>query len=455
VVLASPWILGGQLLVTQIVSLAIVAFAIVVSSLVAERSIKIPLALLFSLTAYILVQYANPAFAQEWQTGLRIWNLKPLDHIQWLPSSIDSDFADSSPLRFLIVFLTASLCASSIYKYKRRFHQDLLPPLLVINAALIALVGLIQLNLESRSILGLFEAADEGLALFFGTFLYKNHAAAFFNLGMAVSLACFFGYVKQDQKRKSNPGWLFLIFAGVLFAGVIFSKSRFGFLCSCGILALFGPLALTQLRDSGLSRKWVTAVCTAMIILTGCGGIYLLQNNAATHLKTLNSQITEDFSFKQRRLAYESELSMFAEKPIFGWGAGNYRHGFRQFQNMEGEREEIRNPYMNRRSANFFWQHAHNDYLEWLIELGVVGTLILLSIPGYFFWLIFKSKRWKEPVPLMLLAGLGSTMVHALIDFPFQNPAVLITWFAILTITGTYCGGNRGANNDLRAEDDH
>jgi hypothetical protein len=41
----------------------------------------------------------------------------------------------------------------------------------------------------------------------------------------------------------------------------------------------------------------------------------------------------------------------------------------------------------------------------------------------------------------MLLAGLASTMIHALVDFPFQNPAVLVTWFALLAITASYCEG--------------
>jgi O-antigen ligase len=106
---------------------------------------------------------------------------------------------------------------------------------------------------------------------------------------------------------------------------------------------------------------------------------------------------------------------------------------------MESEREQIRNNYIERHELNFFWQHAHNDYLEWLIELGVVGTLILFSIPGYFFWIIFKSKLWKDPVPLMLLTGLGSTMVHGLIDFPFRNPAVLVTWLALLAVIARLC----------------
>ena len=77
----------------------------------------------------------------------------------------------------------------------------------------------------------------------------------------------------------------------------------------------------------------------------------------------------------------------------------------------------------------------HNDYLESLIELGVLGTVLLFSIPLYFFRIILKSRRWEDPAIIMLLAGLGSAAGHALIDFPFRNLGVLVTWFSLLAIT--------------------
>jgi O-antigen ligase len=442
-----PWLLGGQILEVQLGALLLATLAFVISLIARQRSILFPLSLGMLFAGYILVQYANPVFTQEWQTGLRIWELRRVDYITWLPSSIRSDFSDASPLRFLIIFLTAGCCGLACYQNRREFGTKVLLPLLAVNTSLIALLGLIQKSLESRSILGLYAAADEGLGLFYGTFLYKNHAAAFLNLGMAVCLACFFAFKRNTNTRRSNPSWLFSLCAALLFIGVIFSKSRFGFLGSLGILGAFIPLALKQANNSGLSTKRVAMgfACIAIVIVGG--GAFLLGMKGTRHLQTMNAEITEDFSYMQRKLAYQSELRMFAEKPIYGWGAGNFRHGFRQFQDMDTERGKVGNAYMERHELNFFWQHAHNDYLEWLIELGVVGTLILFSIPGYFFRIIFKSRRWKEPVPLMLLVGLGSTMVHALIDFPFRNPAVLMTWAVMLVVTARLCEPKKSEGN--------
>ena len=395
----------------------------------------------------MLIQYFNPSYTQQWQTGLRVWSLTSEQALPWLPSSIASGFTDASPLRFLIHFLTAAFFGFAIFNFKTG-NKDTPLILIATLASLIALIGIVQGNLGSTTILGLFDARGEGLGLFFGTFLYKNHAAAYFNLAMAVSLAVFLNQVDLSKGRRSNPSLFFLICALVLLAGIIVSRSRFGFVCSLPILILFCLIGFSRIRKWSVSKVWLSVAGAGLVVLVIGGAVFLIRSPAAKHLQTLNTEITEDFSYKQRKLAYESGFKMFAEKPIYGWGAGNFRHGFRAFQNRQTERMEAQNPFMERHELNFFWQHIHNDYLEWLIELGVVGTLILLSIPGYLFWRIFKSGRWREPIPLMLLAGLASTTIHALVDFPFQNPAVLVTWFALLALTTSYCDCARREKNN-------
>ncbi len=439
VLLGQPWILGGQLLETQFISFLVVLVTSGYACLSNPRNTRIPLILMGLLSCYLLIQYLNPSYVQQWETGLRIWSLVPMDHISWLPSSIRSDISDSSPLRTLMILLTASGLGLYVYRLKERVLRKFILPLISLNALAISIVALVQYHLDSRSILGFFSAIDEAFPLFYGTFLYKNHAAAFFNLGVAASLASFLLPYRPSNGLRSNPRLLFIVAASITTAAVIFSKSRFGFACNVGVLTFFAPLIFRKLRATSTTMKWILSGGTGIAVLLGITAFFLLKSEDVRYLKTLNTTITEDFSYKQRKLAYAAELDMLLDKPIGGWGAGNFRHGFRKFQDIEAERDQLGGLYMERKELNFFWQHAHNDYLEFLIELGIVGTLILFSIPGYFFWIIFRSSRWKDPVTLMLLAGLGSTLVHALIDFPFRNPAVLSTWFAILAIAAQRC----------------
>ena len=421
------------------VSLTLLITFIVIVGKGRYRRIQKPLILSGLLLVYILIQLLNPSYEQKWQTGLRVWTLVPVAHLPWLPTSIQSTFSETSPSHFLIYSLAGIGMAQCIFLIKRPSTHRRLLQLISVNGFCIAIIALIQITLKSDNILGIFDAKGKGLTLFFGTFLYKNHAAAFFNLAIASCFACFLRARRHNVENTSPQRIFFLLFAGVIFVAIMLSNSRFGFLCALGVIALFIPIIYKVATRSSIQKLWIiTTGIVCFMILTSVS-FFLLKNTRASHLTTLTSQITEDFSFQQRMLAYEAELSMLRSKPIFGWGAGNFRHGFRKFQDLEAEKEAGRNLFMEQRSLNYFWQHAHNDYLEFLIELGIVGTLILFSIPGYFFWIIFRSRRWKDPVTLMLLAGLGSTLVHALIDFQFRNPAVLTTWFAILAIAAQRC----------------
>ena len=435
-----PLTLGGQILSIQIVAFCIATLSFGISLRHNFHFPKTPLFFASILSVYIFIQFLNPELEQEWQIGLRIWVLTPLSFHSWLPSSIKSSFSDMSPIRVLLLMTMTFFFGVAQYHINIKYQKRVVLPVLVLLSSLISLVGLIQLVLASRNILGLFNAADEGLGLFFGTFLYKNHAAAYLNLGLACSLACLLKPSPPSRKTRSSPNGLFLLLSFLILSGIIFSGSRFGFLCSLGILGSALPIFYKKYLHLRIVKAtpFAAFVFFAILSLIACYSL-LAGRKEVSHLTTINTDIVNEISYKQRILTYESGLKMFLEKPIFGWGAGNFRHGFRQFQDLESEESKTHLPHVKKREQIYFWQHAHNDYLEYLIELGVVGTLILFSIPGYLFWMILRSKRWKEPVPLILLVGLATTMIHALIDFPFRNPAVMLFWFGILVLTTKLC----------------
>ena len=177
VLLLLPWLLGGQWLPFQIGAAAVAVTALVISLRKGISHTRVPMILLAGLCGYALIQFANPAFSQSWQTGLRVWTLVQEDYIQWLPSSIQSGFTDASPLRFLILILTAAGAGLAIFNQQGRKTLPFTLILIAVSGSAISLVGIIQANLGSQSILGVFDAKGRGLGLFFGTFLYKNQAS--------------------------------------------------------------------------------------------------------------------------------------------------------------------------------------------------------------------------------------------------------------------------------------
>ena len=75
-----------------------------------------------------------------------------------------------------------------------------------------------------------------------------------------------------------------------------------------------------------------------------------------------------------------------------------------------------------------YWEHAHNDIVQFPIELGAVGTGLLLLAGGYWIIVFLRARFWRNPISACCVAGALLTAAYAWWDFPFQCPAILITW---------------------------
>ena len=89
--------------------------------------------------------------------------------------------------------------------------------------------------------------------------------------------------------------------------------------------------------------------------------------------------------------------------------------------------------------TNFFVNEAHNDYLQLLIETGLVGFGIMV-------WLVVtvyaralkKIKNWSNDVggavTLACLLGLTGILVHSAVDFNLQIPANAAIFYVLCTV---------------------
>jgi len=122
-----------------------------------------------------------------------------------------------------------------------------------------------------------------------------------------------------------------------------------------------------------------------------------------------------------RLILYRDTWRMTAEKPWFGWGLDSYAHVFRIFNTQ--------------RTAELQWwrvyyAEAHNDWLQSLAEVGFVGTTLLALLV----LLPLTSLPWRQVesvIPRYLLAGCALILLYAWLEFPFANPAVMLTFFAV------------------------
>lgn len=86
--------------------------------------------------------------------------------------------------------------------------------------------------------------------------------------------------------------------------------------------------------------------------------------------------------------------------------------------------------------------HAHNDWLERLIETGVPGTLALLAVFASSFVLAFRARGRMATATCASIAALA---MRATIDFPLARPAD-VCLLALLAGTASVLGAEQGGD---------
>jgi O-antigen ligase len=439
-----PWALGTQHFWSQLVSLVLSSLSFIIallprnySSDLANNSpgfrllpwpklIRFPifwLGLLF--LGYVLIQALNPAFRYTFTPDQKGWFMAPIAHISWLPTGMDTPFAKANAWRSLIIYgsVWLSVCAVWVGLSRRKSLQTLLT-VIAVNGVALAILGFAQRGLSLDKIFGFWTPPA---SYFVASFPYKNHAGAYFNLMLSVCAGLAYWHYSRGQRRleKSTPGGLFMFFAAIVTMIVLFSYSRTATFLMMGFqVVAFGIFIMRELvlAPADFRRPFAT-----MVLATGIGasvalvGYALKNDNVYARMQNVFVQGLEQTA-QSRNLARDATWDMVKDNPITGWGAGSFRFYFPKYQLHYPEITTA--PGVKR----LYWEHAHNDYLEFLAEVGIIGVGLLLACLSFGIGKLIQVRFWANPASLLIVLGLLQTLVHCWADFNFQNPAILITW---------------------------
>ncbi|ACB76523.1 O-antigen ligase family protein [Opitutus terrae] len=133
-----------------------------------------------------------------------------------------------------------------------------------------------------------------------------------------------------------------------------------------------------------------------------------------------------------RGAAYATALAAVADRPWFGWGPGGW---------TAAAAAHSVDPFI--RTFFLYLQFTHSDYLQTVVEWGLIGaTGWLLVLPAAALHAFVRLSR--QPARDVLGAGaavaLSTVLVQATIDFPLQIPALLFTALALAAVAWTVPG---------------
>lgn len=234
-----------------------------------------------------------------------------------------------------------------------------------------------------------------------GLFLNKNNNAAFLNLFILplMTQLLFKEYVGAKQ-------WLAYLFFVILLFAMLQSVSR-GATFSFGMVSLI----LVRLALYHKKAKNIYIVC-ALIAFTFVLDFYFSDEKLRRDLE----------SMIPRLFLYGSIIEMIRDSNWYGAGTGMFFYNYPAYRHL-GET-----------SGGYY---AHNDYLQFLYELGMPGFLLLMLIAIVVTYKAYGIvKKWDSnagPLCLGLYAAIFAVALHSLLTFNF-----FIT--GILVVAGYYSG---------------
>lgn len=223
-------------------------------------------------------------------------------------------------------------------------------------------------------------------------------------------------------RRYAGPRRIYLIFAGLLMAASVVASGSRG-----GVIVIAAELFVAFLFDSRRSVRARVVTASAIFAAVAIASVLFVTTSALDHLRYAVQHPGSDLSIETRVTVYRDALHMIPAHPWLGWGLGSFPTVF---------------PTYRTRYDGTFMNAAHNDYLQLLVETGVLGL-------GMLVWLIVIVYRsglrwapdWKErPAAAVSIAGLiGITglAIHCLFDFNLQIPANAAVFFVLCTVACT------------------
>lgn len=262
-----------------------------------------------------------------------------------------------------------------------------------------------------------------------GSFANRNHFALFLAIGCLLTM--FWAFSPKHSKWWRGlvaAGLLLLILLLILATGSRAGMGLGGLAVSLGTI-MFRKKIQRDLR--GLPR-WVQPTILATILIVFAGFIYL--SVAANRAVSLQRIFYINSEPDMRANSLPIILDIVQNYFPFGTGFGSFDPIFRLYE-----------PFRLLKATYF--NHAHNDFLEILIEAGLPGALLILVALGW--WAMASAKAWRmPPSSASIPAKLGSSIIlliiiASIVDYPARTPMIT----AIIVIAATWLGG-KGATAD-------
>ena len=366
---------------------------------------------LFSPHAYALQQQYSPRFAEM--------------------KSISLSLVPSQTLREGLLLLAYVLIGFLVVRViTRRAQMRRMMMVMVGMGVFEAFFGLFELYQKSPSLL--FYRKSHNLDSATGTFVNRNHFSGYLELIIPIALTLVISRIdlftmpgkkwRQRLAVLTGKGTSINVLLGigitVMALGILLSNSRSGSVLLLVIFMLFFELIVFYFSRSRLRKIWIKNFLKLMFIVVTLIALYV-------GIEAMVGRFSLDNLLQDGRPRYwTTVMRIVKDFPLLGTGLGTFGLAYETYETL---------------GLSGMLVHAHNDYLEYLSELGILGFALLASgilfitVDSFLTW----AKRRNTEVKSLALGGLISVfvmLVHSLTDFNLHIPANALLFTMILSL---------------------
>jgi O-antigen ligase len=250
----------------------------------------------------------------------------------------------------------------------------------------------------------------------YGPYVNHNHYAGLMEMLVPIPLIVALTRLAPPKVRAVAAAT-----AAVMVGTIFLSGSRGGMLAILAELIILAALLVRQKRSlrTAIGIGVFLALVVGLLVWIGGGELSKRIATAGPGHSELSSDI--------RTYINRDGLRMFLKKPLLGWGLGTFPIVYPEFRTFY---------------TNFFVNEAHNDYLQLLVEMGVLGFATMVWFVVTLYIRAFKKiKNWPTEisgaVTLACVLGLSGILVHSAVDFNLQIPANAALFYVLCTIAAS------------------
>ncbi len=276
---------------------------------------------------------------------------------------------------------------------------------------------------------GFFFDKDTGRGVATGTFINRNHLAGYLELCLSLGIGLLLAGLAETPPRNwrqrlrdwsqtlLGPKLRLRILLAVMVVGLVMTHSRMGnsaFFTSLMIAGVLWLLAARRRPRRGAVLLLVSLLVVDIFIVGQWFGVQrVMQRLQQTRVET-EARVKVD----------QDTLAPLRDYWLTGSGANSYYTIY---------------PAYKQGTVQGFYNHAHNDYLEFSVEAGLAGAALpgLVALVSWWMGLraLFTRRRrtMKGLGFAVTMAGIAFAM-HSSVDFNLQIPSNAVLFMVILVL---------------------